>query len=89
MSERAQTDRNDAASPGSILLVEDEHRLRKTLARSLVARGYRVDEAATVAEAAGTTWRCSTSICPTPPAGICREICANPGGIGRSSCYRL
>lgn len=51
MSERAQTYRNDAECPGSILLVEDERRLRKTLARSLVARGYRVDEAATVAEA--------------------------------------
>lgn len=31
----------------AILLVDDEARLRQTLARSLAARGYRVDEAAT------------------------------------------
>lgn len=35
----------------SILLVDDEARLRRTLARSLAARGYRVDEAATHREA--------------------------------------
>ena len=35
----------------SILLVDDETRLRQTLARSLAARGYRVDEAATCRDA--------------------------------------
>ena len=35
----------------AILLVDDELRLRQTLARSLAARGYRVDEAATCREA--------------------------------------
>jgi DNA-binding response OmpR family regulator len=37
--------------PRSILLVEDEPRLRKTLERSLTGRGYKVDQATTVAEA--------------------------------------
>jgi two-component system, OmpR family, copper resistance phosphate regulon response regulator CusR len=37
--------------PRSILLVEDEPRLRQTLQRSLTGRGYRVDLATTVAEA--------------------------------------
>ncbi|MGH2535043.1 MAG: response regulator transcription factor [Thermomicrobiales bacterium] len=35
----------------SILLVDDETRLRRAIARSLTARGYRVDEAATCREA--------------------------------------
>jgi DNA-binding response OmpR family regulator len=35
----------------SILLVEDEHRLRQTLMRSLGARHFRVDEATTAATA--------------------------------------
>ncbi len=38
----------------SILLVDDESRLRQTLARSLKARGYRVDEAATCRETVDT-----------------------------------
>lgn len=38
-------------TPRSILLVEDEPRLRQTLERSLTGRGYAVDLAATVAEA--------------------------------------
>lgn len=36
---------------GSILLVEDERRLRQTLARSLVGRDFEVVEATTAAEA--------------------------------------
>jgi DNA-binding response OmpR family regulator len=35
----------------SILLIEDETHLRETLARSLAARGHRVDQAATYREA--------------------------------------
>ena len=35
----------------SILLVDDEARLRQTIARSLRAQGYRVEEAATYGEA--------------------------------------
>jgi len=41
----------DEDSGMSILLVDDETRLRQTLARSLSARGYRVDEAASHREA--------------------------------------
>lgn len=37
--------------PGSILLIEDEYRLRRTIARSLEARGFRVEEAATAGAA--------------------------------------
>lgn len=37
--------------PMAILLVDDEARLRQTLARSLAARGHAVDEAATRREA--------------------------------------
>jgi DNA-binding response OmpR family regulator len=39
------------ACPISILLVEDERHLRRALARSLAARGFHVDEAATRGEA--------------------------------------
>lgn len=38
-------------TPRSILLVEDEPRLRQTLHRSLTGRGYKVDQATTVGEA--------------------------------------
>ena len=41
----------DDLVPRSILLVEDEPRLRQTLLRSLAGRGYAVDVATTVAEA--------------------------------------
>jgi DNA-binding response OmpR family regulator len=41
----------DDFAPRSILLVEDEPRLRQTLERSLTGRGYQVDLATTVAEA--------------------------------------
>jgi DNA-binding response OmpR family regulator len=37
--------------PMAILLVDDETRLRQTLARSLAARGYQIDEAATYRDA--------------------------------------
>lgn len=42
---------SDGDVPMSILLVDDEARLRRTLARSLAARGHRVDEAETCREA--------------------------------------
>lgn len=41
----------------SILLVDDEARLRQTIARSLSARGYRVDEAATYRDAVAAVGR--------------------------------
>jgi DNA-binding response OmpR family regulator len=41
----------DNGTCGSILLVEDELRLRRTLARSLQARDFQVAEATTAAEA--------------------------------------
>lgn len=41
----------ESGNCGAILLVEDELRLRRTLARSLEGRGYRVIEAATAGEA--------------------------------------
>ena len=41
----------ELARPISILLVEDERSLRRALARSLAARGFHVDEAATRGEA--------------------------------------
>ena len=39
------------ANPLSILLVDDERRLRQTIARSLSARGYLVDQAETCGDA--------------------------------------
>lgn len=42
---------NDEQTPRSILLVEDEPRLRQTLLRSLTGRGHAVELATTVAEA--------------------------------------
>ncbi len=39
------------AGPLSILLVDDERRLRQTIARSLSARGYHVDEVETCRDA--------------------------------------
>lgn len=42
---------SENSSCGTILLVEDELRLRRTLVRSLEGRGYRVVEAATAGEA--------------------------------------
>lgn len=42
---------DDAEGAMAILLVDDEARLRRALARSLAARGYRVDEAASHREA--------------------------------------
>jgi DNA-binding response OmpR family regulator len=42
---------SEGTPPMAILLVDDEPRLRQTLARSLAARGHRVDEAATCREA--------------------------------------
>lgn len=59
MNERAaaKAATRDAECPGSILLVEDEPRLRRTLARSLEARGFQVEEAATAAEAAAAATR--------------------------------
>ena len=41
----------------AILLVEDEHRLRRTLVRSLEAREFRVEEATTAAEAVAAVLR--------------------------------
>ena len=41
----------ESAGCGTILLVEDEHRLRQTLARSLAGRDFYVVEATTAAEA--------------------------------------
>src|ERR671917_2661599 len=41
----------------AILLVDDEERLRQTIARSLVARGHRVDEAATCGAAVAALGR--------------------------------
>ena len=49
MAEGAE--RLEINSEPSILLVEDEHRLRRTLVRSLEARHFRVEEAATAADA--------------------------------------
>jgi DNA-binding response OmpR family regulator len=45
------TDVTENAGCGTILLVEDERRLRQTLARSLTGRDFHVVEATTAAEA--------------------------------------
>ena len=42
------------SGPGSILLVEDQTRLRHTLLRSLQGRDFQVTEATTAAEAIAT-----------------------------------
>ena len=42
---------NGEARPMAILVVEDEPRLRRTIARSLAAHGHSVDQAATCREA--------------------------------------
>jgi DNA-binding response OmpR family regulator len=60
MSDRVSANANflgGTECPRSILLIEDEYRLRRTLARSLEARGFSVEEAATAAEAAAATRR--------------------------------
>jgi DNA-binding response OmpR family regulator len=51
MLDRGGDDVSDKSDCGSILLVEDEPRLRQTLARSLQARDFQVVEATSAAEA--------------------------------------
>jgi two-component system, cell cycle sensor histidine kinase and response regulator CckA len=51
MLDRGGDDVSEHTGCGSILLVEDEPRLRQTLARSLAARDFQVVEATTVSEA--------------------------------------
>ena len=51
MLDRGGDDVSENSGCGSILLVEDEPRLRQTLARSLQARDFQVVEATTAAEA--------------------------------------
>ena len=51
MLDRGGDDVSENISCGSILLVEDEPRLRQTLARSLQARDFQVVEATSAAEA--------------------------------------
>ena len=51
MLDRGGDDVSENIGWGSILLVEDEPRLRQTLARSLAGRDFQVVEATTAAEA--------------------------------------
>jgi DNA-binding response OmpR family regulator len=51
MLDRGGDDVSEKTGCGSILLVEDEPRLRQTLARSLAGREFQVVEATTAAEA--------------------------------------
>lgn len=53
---------SDGARGLAILLVDDETRLRQAIARSLVAHGHRVDEAASCHEAIEAVGRASYSV---------------------------